>query len=65
MSVEVASPGTPGSSGVPGEPGATMADVAYSAIRDKLIMLTIKPGEAVVESALFNFHHFTRLFEAV
>ncbi len=52
MSVEVASSSTPGSSGVPGEPGATMADVAYSAIRDKLIMLAIKPGEAVVESAL-------------
>lgn len=52
MSVEVASSGTPGSPGVHGDTGATMADVAYSAIRDKLIKLAIKPGDAVAESAL-------------
>ncbi|MDI9893322.1 MULTISPECIES: GntR family transcriptional regulator [Nocardiaceae] len=52
MSVEVVSSGPPESSGVPVDPGATMADIAYAAIRDKLVMLTIKPGDAVVESAL-------------
>ncbi|WP_415972232.1 GntR family transcriptional regulator [Rhodococcus sp. 077-4] len=52
MSVEAESSSTPGSSGVSAEPGATMADIAYAAIRDKLVMLAIKPGEAVVESAL-------------
>ncbi|MEU0494045.1 GntR family transcriptional regulator [Mycobacterium sp. NPDC006124] len=40
--------------------GMSFADRAYLAIRDKLIMLDIRPGEAIVESELSAELHFGR-----